>query len=276
MNDAMIPPHDDDDSRYAPPIPPPALLETDALEEDSVEEALPAPVPPRLRNEIPLIDVDSALAAVSDLDVMLAEQEEEERREQVRVWLAEREQARLIEVTRVPLVTPDLLTLARGNIASVVPGLALIGIGAWLTFAFTTDTAPALPVMAAIIGGALGLTLLVAWLAGGRWNRGLLLLLAWGGFSAGSVFLPVPIGWGITGALGVAVLLTGLLGRPFSPRLMGAGGVIGLIAALGIVYGLGYIPPVVLTALALPLVWIPITVVAGLILLLPLMARLWR
>lgn len=84
---------------------------------------------------------------------------------------------------------PPVSVLHRGQLASVVPAVLLIGIGAYLTFLVTTSSATLQPgVIVAILVGAMGAMLLAQWLSSARWAIGsffigILLLLTGGTLS---------------------------------------------------------------------------------------------
>lgn len=81
---------------------------------------------------------------------------------------------------------PSMSVLHRGQLASVVPAVLLIGIGVYLTFLVTTSSVILQPgVIVAILVGAIGAMLLAQWLSSARWAIGsffigILLLLTGG------------------------------------------------------------------------------------------------
>ena len=259
----------DDDSRFAPPPPDdddvlPAADDTDtdapddehALAEDAAtgdDEFLPPEDTPetddiddtpddkpriRVADSPADLDVDSALAAVSGLDDIVAEQEAEEQAERERQEAearrlqmvreaeeaarekAQSEEDRVQAILDNPLPTPGALTLERFGTASLLPGLALLTVGIWLTAAYAMDAAPSPLVVSAVLGGLAVLALVSVWMASGRWSRGafffagLAVLTAGAGYLTlrefGATLLPAAV----LGAAGVTFLLTGLLTRP--------------------------------------------------------------
>jgi hypothetical protein len=229
----------EDELRYAPQV---EAAETPAVEaEDSADDIeVDAPL---TASEIPVtdgMDIEAALAAVSTLSDMLAEQEaaEQARLAQIEAeaQAAAERQARM-EHPEQFFPVPPMTTLHRGQMASVIPALLLIGIGAWLTFSFTTKAPPDASLITAITLGGIGLVLLVRWLGSGRWARGSL----FGGlsflFSAGLLFFllssPSPgllQGWPLLlVGIGIAAALTGFLAIPRNRRLLLSG--LGLIVA---------------------------------------------
>jgi hypothetical protein len=197
--------------------------------DDTASEDVQADIP-----DMPVVDnldVEGALAAVASLSDILAEEEaaEQARLEQAEMQTraAAERQARL-EHPEMYFPMPAPIELHRGHVASVVPALLLILIGAWLTFIFTT-AAPLDPTLiAGVVTGALAVTLLVRWLSSGRWARGTLffsLVLLLTGLAV--VYLIQPSAPGIVQgwpmlliAVGGAFLLAGLMGHPVERRFL--------------------------------------------------------
>ncbi|MAS36802.1 MAG: hypothetical protein CL610_22545 [Anaerolineaceae bacterium] len=126
----------------------------------------------------PEVDLDAALAAISALDDVLAEEEAAEQAELARQQAEEQARADRQERLRNPELffpMPSMSMMQRGRIDSVVPALVLVGSGAWLTFALTTGAGMPPPILLAlVVCGGVGLTLLARWLASGRWALGAL------------------------------------------------------------------------------------------------------
>lgn len=250
---------------------PPADVEdeAEAIEQETNREDLtPAPE----------VDLDAALAAISALDDILAEQEAVEQAEQARIQADEEarttRQARL-QNPELFFPMPALSTMQRGRLDSVVPALALIGIGAWLTFALTTGTAPSVGLLALVVGGGLGLTLLVRWLNSGRWALGALLFaltsLLLGGlfaflFAQGT--LPVDWPWLLLGPA-LAFFVTGVIAKEGKLLLPGLLLAISSLAGLAVTNHL--LPDSTLAALAG--LWPLALVIIAILLLLPRFAR---
>lgn len=275
-----------DDARFAPPPDPqPETSEAVALKAEELAAEL-ALAEAAANIDLPVtdgMDIEAALAAVSTLSDMLAEQEAAE---QARIAQIEAEaqaaaerQARMEHPERF-FPVPPLATLQRGQMASVVPALLLIGVGAWLTFTLTTtQTPPDAGVTASIALGGLGLTLLARWLASGRWARGAL----FGGLALllGAGILIVLLqpaspglerGWPLLlCGVGVAAALSGLLAFPHDRRLLlpGLALLVAGIAGAGVLMGaLG--GEIVSLAASL---WPVAAVIVALILLLPIVFR---
>ncbi len=263
------------------------------------------------------IDVESALGAVSNLDEMIAEQEaaeEAERRQQREAQAAVRarqraaealertrqeeierqayaekakvaaaeavirdEEARLEDILANPMPRPQVLEMGRGSLMSILPGAALAGIGAWLTFAYTTGSAPPPTTVVALLLGLFALVLVLGWMSAGRWNRGVLFMALWGMLSAGGVYAAgTVLGVGLPAllvlALGGAVFLSGVIARPVS----GGAVLFGLMLLVGggvaLADALGQMPPVVSDVIGTG--WVAVAVIAGLVLILPIFRRL--
>jgi hypothetical protein len=275
----------DDEIRYAPPQESHAILpEVDAAnDEDDADEYVAEKV---ISLDVPVtdgMDIEAALAAVSSLSDMLAEQEAAE---QARIAEIEAEaqavaerQARM-EHPEQFFPVPPLSTLQRGQMASVIPALWLILVGAWLTFTLTTTrTAPDLSLIVGIVLGGMGLALLVRWLNSGRWARGALfgglLLLS----SAAVLFyLLQPIspglerGWPLLlCCIGIATALTGLLAFPVDRRQIFPGIVLFIAGIAGVVVSTGALGNEFVNLAAS--LWPVAAVIVALILLLPLIFR---
>lgn len=212
-----------------------------------------------------LIGDEESLLAVASISDVTAERE------------AEREF--VLPAFEAALPMPPMTTLKRGHLGSLVPGLLLIGIGGWLTLTTTAGT-PLDPMLMAAVGiGAVIVTLLAQWLGTGRWGRGylffaLVLLFATGfiAFSIQPGGLSLMRGWPLLVlALGVAIILSGLLSRPASRKLVAPGVLLVVAGLLGTITLNNVLPPQILTTAA---TWWPAVVVAlALIWLLPLVFR---
>ncbi|MEM9951573.1 MAG: hypothetical protein AAF846_08245 [Chloroflexota bacterium] len=131
---------------------------------------------------------------------------------------------------------PPISVLHRGQLASVVPALLLIGVGSYLTFIVTTSEATLqLPLIATIAVSGLGAMLLAQWLSTSRWSIGSffigVLLLLTGGTVAYLV-LPNQLSFAdgyplILTAIGTAFVITDVF-MPSGRRIW----LIGLILAI--------------------------------------------
>lgn len=229
------------------------------------------------------VDIEAALAAVSTLSDMLAEQEAAE---QARIAQAEAE-ARAAEERRMRVEHPELFfpvppqtVLKRGQMASVVPALLLMGIGAWLTFALTaTQTPPSGALIAAVLVGGVVVSLLARWLSSGRWANGSLFtalaLLLVAGISA---YLTLPTSPGYTrgwplllAGLGAAFILTALLAYQPDRRLIFPGLLLIVAAGVALTVTMNILPVGVLSLTAN--LWPVALVVVLLVWLLPVLRR---
>lgn len=267
----------DDEIRYAPPD---IVPEADKnLIDDFIDEEV-------ISIDVPVtdgMDIEAALAAVSTLSDMLAEQEaaEQARIAQVEaeVQAAAERQARLEHPERF-FPVPPMSSLHRGQMASVIPALLLIAFGAWLTFTLTTTkTAPDTSLTTGIVLGSLGIALLVRWLNADRWSRGSL----FGGlallFSAGIVVVllqpaspGLEHGWPLLlCAIGIATAVTGLLAFPRDKRLIFPGSALFIGGMAGSIVSLGILgDDFVNTAASL---WPIAAVIVAIVMLLPLLFR---
>jgi hypothetical protein len=271
----------EDELRFAPP----AVDEISPVEDvpDEIADEQPEADEPAVpENELapaPEVDLDAALAAISALDDILAEQEAAEQAELARQQAEEdaraKRQARL-QSPELFFPMPSLSTMQRGRLDSVVPALVLIGIGAWLTFALTTGAGtPSATLLALLIGGGLGLTLLAHWLASGRWALGALffalLILLGGGVFALLLFRgTLPADWPLLLlGPGLAFFVTGVIAREGKLLLPGLLLAISGLAALVVTNRL--LPEDMLATLAG--LWPVALVIVAVLLVLPRFAR---
>ena len=195
------------------------------------------------------LNIDAALAALGSLTDVVAEREAEAAREAARqaalkADAEEREAAERAAAEEMArwkasyhMARPPMVKLGRGRLASVIPGLALMALGAYLTFAYTLGQPPEPALLVGLFAGWSALALLAYWLTAGRWAGGALLggllIIGVGGVTAyqmlnGQTFsLPL-----YTAASGVALLLAGILARPSPPPLSVAG--LGMLISSGL------------------------------------------
>ena len=165
------------------------------------------------------LDIEAALASVSSLSDVIAEQEAQEVAERTRQEETQRKyEEQEAQRAAYYLPRPSMHTLQRGQMGSVIPALMLILLGAGLTFALSSeDTTLSGGMIALITMGAFGVLLIAQWLSSGRWSRGAL----FGGLSlifvtGGLYFLanndPGADGYPLLlSAIGVAAVLSGIL-----------------------------------------------------------------
>nr|PZN57220.1 MAG: hypothetical protein DIU68_04650 [Chloroflexota bacterium] len=226
------------------------------------------------------VDIDAALASVAALGEELAEREELERAQLAAEQDAEAAREEAAHRTLKSIQAPPVVNLRRGQLASVVPALLLMGIGAWLTFATTApDAVPLNPLLvSAALLAAVVITLLAYWLSSGRWARGafffaiLLVLMAGSVYYASTLDLEAPVaGPLILAATGLAFALTALLSRPMDRRLLLPGILFLVAAAVSLAAIIGYLPATLLAGVA-PY-WPALVAVIALLWLLPLLAK---
>jgi hypothetical protein len=192
-------------------------------------------------------DIDAALASVASLSDVLAEQALESEIQTAEFTAVDLAPPAPVKPQARPRLfpTPPASTLPRGSMASVVPALLLIGAGAWLTFAYSTNTPPEPVLIFAVALGGMALTLVARWVSAGRWARGTLfivaalllsaLVLGFVAISGAMQFYPL-----LLTAVGTAFWLTAQLARPRDLRLMFPGsllvvsGIIGTVVTSGV------------------------------------------
>ena len=244
---------DDDAAEMAQPV-------DDAVESFPAESEYDTPADLPAAAAFDALDIDAALAAVSRLDDILAEEEAAElarlAREQADADAVAQRAARLKHPEQF-FAMPPLLATQRGRIDSVIPALALIGIGAWLTFALTTSPTPPEPALVlAVCAAGIGLTLLGRWLGAGRWARGalflaLLLLAGAAALYAVSAGPGLVTGWPLLLAVpAVALGAVGLLARPRTPGLLFPAVILIAAALAGFSITSSLIPPDLQTQIA--------------------------
>jgi hypothetical protein len=179
------------------------------------------------------LDFAGALAQVSTLSDVIAEQEAREAEEQDLAEAKQRSQEDIEAPQRLSYFpSPPQLTLERGQLASVIPALVLIILGSYLTFILTSsdDTTFRSDILLYSGASAVGIALLAYWLSTGRWMHGAL-------FSGLSVLLTVGTtyalsqtddpgwrGWPLlVSAVGLAALLSALLSAQLRMRQAFAG-----------------------------------------------------
>lgn len=255
------------------------VTEPETVSEPSVEvtgDSLPVTVTDGL-------DIEAALAAVSTLSDVIAEQEAVEQARIARIEAeaqakAER-QARLENPERY-FPVPPLSTLKRGQLASIIPAVWLIGIGAWLTFSGTSlRVLPDTNLLITVILVGIGLTLLSRWMSSRRWARGSLFFgLLFIGEGALYYYLVQPGSFGLErgwplfiAVIGLAMLLTHLFAVPRDLRLALPAFILLIVGIAGSLITLNLLPTDITFFAAS--VWPIAIVIIVLIWLLPLVFR---
>ncbi len=220
------------------------------------------------------LDIEAALAAVSELSSIAEEADSEpEDRAITPVEVALTEEPVMGE--SFPM--PELVTLTRGQAASVVPGLVLALTGIWLTLNLTSGDSSLTPIVTiGLLSGGIGLSLLSYWQTSAGWSRGsfftgLVLLL----LGASGVFLlqegaTAATGWPLIFVIiGIAFWATAFFTQPKEDGLFRIGllalvmGVVGYLGTGGILPAeivklIGNLWPIVLgmTAVIFILPWL--------------------
>ena len=286
---------EDDHSEWAP-------SEDDAQVEPLAESE---PVESRDFSSVDDFDVSAALAAVASLDQLTSDETDEDFGPDEEYDFAEQgeyvpvDEYDYTESMPVPaadadyisagysqgatIAYPEIFSLRRGQIASVVPALLLIGLGAWLTFITTTadETAPQIDPMLVLIAlvGVLSIGLLSHWWTTHRWARGsffLSMTLLAVGAVAFYLVQPGDIslanGWPLLiGGVGVALILTGLLTQPRSGSMAAFGVMVALLSGAATSVTAALLPADVLSLAADA--WPVAAVIAVLLLLVPVIRR---
>lgn len=188
------------------------------------------------------LNIDAALAALGSLTDVVAEREAEAARETARqaalkADAEEREAAARAAAEELArwkasyhMPRPPMVKVGRGRLASLIPGLSLMAIGAYLTFAYTTGSPPEPALLLGLGVGWVALALLAYWLTAGRWAGGALfgglLIIAVGGVTAHHLLNALPLTfllmlYGV--AVGGALTLAGVLARPAHGALVASG-----------------------------------------------------
>jgi hypothetical protein len=214
--------------------------------QDDLQTPFGAPTPDDEAN------VDLAIAALGSLATLTEETERTADGDDAEEALAPALEAEVApELASAPaLLLPPLSALERGQSGSVVPALALMGVGAFLTFMLTTSDTPPDPLALLTLGIALvGITLLSYWVSSGRWSAGnfffgtfCLLCAAVFMLTTQLGLLALPQAYPLfLSALGLAVAFTGWL-TPLTGKRLSALGITlalgGLVGTLWLVAGI--------------------------------------
>jgi hypothetical protein len=179
------PPDDADEARmaYARPV----------QEPDPDQPVLPSESPPQASASV---DIDSALAALASLHDLAFQEEAYSDEEYAPLesvpdseeamafvaptpatgeWAAVAVPTPSVPIWSAPLTDssrPPLLTLERGQVASIVPAVLLIAAGAWGVFLIASGSVFPVEHLPALAMGSLGIVLLVLWASLGRRSDG--------------------------------------------------------------------------------------------------------
>ncbi len=192
------------------------------------------------------LDIESALASVANLSAVITDTTE--------ILQVESQPKSAPKETVAPVFEsnfprPPLFTLERGQMPSVIPALALMAIGAGLTFLLITGAESVNMGLVGLlaIGGVCVLFLLI-WLASGRWARGALFLALTIGITTGILVFLSQTAWGVAGfpllvsGWGVAVILSGFLSPKYTAQGLFVGVLLMVIGAVGFIVTTGLFP----------------------------------
>lgn len=192
------------------------------------------------------VDVDAALAAVSQLTLMAEDEEiasDETENDDLSSDDTPEDENTVVEIVDEFEIPRDI-TMARGQLASILPAVTLIILGGWLTFTLTTtNTIPSTGLILSVILIGIGVVFLSQWLNSSRWSRGnffigLSTLLIGGVQLYLSQVAPSAVtnGWTLwIIAIGLALFGTGYLTLPRLPRLS----IMGILTI--VTGGIGYV-----------------------------------
>jgi hypothetical protein len=192
------------------------------------------------------LDIESALASVANLSALITDTTEMVQAD-AKPKSAHKETAPPIFESNFP--HPPFLSLERGQMPSVIPALALMAIGAGLTFLLITGAESVNTGLIGIlaIGGICTLLLLV-WLASGRWARGALFLALMIATTAGILAYLPQTTWGMAGlplllcGWGASVILSGWLSPKSTTQGLFVGILLIVMGASGFVFTAGLLP----------------------------------
>ncbi|MCU0479947.1 MAG: hypothetical protein MUE54_01890 [Anaerolineae bacterium] len=192
------------------------------------------------------LDIESALASVANLSALITDTNE--------VAQVSGTTQSIPKETAPPMFEsdfprPPLFTLERGQMPSVIPALALMAIGAGLTFLLITGAESVNTGMVSILAvGGICVLLLLVWLANGRWARGALFLALMIGSTAGILTVLPQTEWNVNGlplllcGWGASVILSGWLSPKGTPQGLFTGILLIIMGISGFVFTAGFLP----------------------------------
>jgi len=255
--------------------------DVDSLEDETTiadDDIQPSPSPDEM-------DVDAALAAVSQLTLLTEEEQADD------LSLADdefssdddtddiEEDATVVEIVD-EFEIPHNISMSRGQLASVLPAVTLIILGGWLTFTLTTtSTTPSAGLLFAVVLIGVGVIFLSQWLTSARWSRGNFFIgasiLMIGGvqlYLSQVATNAMNSGWSLwIVAIGLALFGSGYLTLPRLPRLSIMGILTIVAGGIGYVLSSGAIAPEVVGFLGN--LWIVGVVILGIMLIAPILRR---
>ncbi len=190
------------------------------------------------------LDIESALASVANLSALITDTNEVA---QVSASTTKKETAPPMFESDFP--RPPLFALERGQMPSVIPALALMAIGAGLTFLLITGAESVNTAMVGILAvGGIVLLLLLVWLANGRWARGALFLALIITTTTGILAVLPQTEWEMAGlplllcGWGASVILSGWLSPKGTPQGLFVGLLLIIMGISGFIFTAGLLP----------------------------------
>lgn len=219
-------------------------IESDDIEPSEPEDEESSPTEdattPHSTDEL---DIDAALAAVSQLSLLAEDEPDDDIVDAAYQPIDDQPEDSDTDLES-NFELPRSLTMSRGQLASVIPALALIVIGGWLTFTLTTsNVVPSAGLLLAVVLIAIGVVFLSQWLSSARWSRGNFFIgistLLIGGIQLYLTQVApdtLNSGWSLwIVAVGIALFGAGYLTVPRLPRLS----IMGLVVIVA--GGIGYL-----------------------------------
>ncbi len=244
---------------------------SDIEEADESESVVPAEM-----------DVDAALAAVSQLSLLTANEDDmtdDTVSTDTDSSPIQSESDSIIEIVD-DFEIPQEITMTRGQLSSILPAVTLIILGGWLTFTLTTtDTIPSAGLLLSVVLIGIGVVFLSQWLNSSRWSGGNFFIGASTALIGGiqlylSQVAPAALNnaWALwIVAIGLALFGAGYLALPRLPRLSIMGILIIIAGGIGYVLTSGAISAEVVGFIGN--LWIVGAVILGVMLLAPLLRR---
>jgi hypothetical protein len=196
------------------------------------------------------LDIESALASVANLSAIITDTTETV---QVRQTTKPAPKINPPAFYESDFPHPPLLTLARGQMPSVIPALALMAIGAGLTFLLISGAESVNMDMVGVLAvGGICLLFLLIWLASGRWARGALFLALVTATTAGimAILPQTPLGASglplILCGWGASVIISGWLSPKKASQGFFGGVLLMVIGITGFLFTGGFLPTEIL------------------------------
>lgn len=196
------------------------------------------------------LDIESALASVANLSTIITETTETA---QVRQTPKPAPKINPPAFYESDFPHPPLLTLARGQMPSVIPALTLMAIGAGLTFLLISGAESVnMDMVGALAVGGICLLLLLVWLASGRWARGALFLALVTATTAGIIAMLPQTPLGASGlplllcGWGASVIISGWLSPKRTAQSFFVGVLLIVIGVMSFLFTGGFLPTEIL------------------------------